>query len=168
VRLELAANFDHVTAADLGACGEPFTPDIVCALTLGFEFHGLTGIGIAGVERPPNPWDDIKGLEFGGRIEFRWDRFSVAIADFYGYNDFPHPDPIYFYDRNVDTVSGRPLVAEGLRGARGPPSGAAPRSSATRTGTTRRPRPTASSSNRAIPTRSSVPGPSRTGTRSRR
>ncbi len=116
VRLEFAANFDHVTAADIGACGEPFTPDLVCSLTLGLEFHGLTGIGIAGVERPPNPWDDIKGLEFGGRIEFRWDRFSVAIADFYGYNDFPHPDPIFFYERNVDTVSGRPLVAEGLRG----------------------------------------------------
>src|SRR5262245_56458742 len=116
VRLELAANFDHVTAADIGACGEPFTPDLVCGLTLGLQFHGLTGIGIAGVERPPNPWDDIKGLEFGGRIEFRWDRFSVAIADFYGYNDFPHPDPQWFYERNVDTVSGRPLVAEGLRG----------------------------------------------------
>jgi hypothetical protein len=117
VRLELAANFDHVTPADLGACGEPFTPDVVCGLTTGLEFHGLTGIGIAGVDRPPNPWDDAKGIEFGGRVEFRWDRFSVAIADFYGYNDFPHPDPIFFYERNVDTVSGRPLVAEGLRGA---------------------------------------------------
>src|SRR5262245_14317660 len=116
VRLELAANFDHVTAADIGACGEPFTPDLVCGLTLGLQFHGLTGVGIAGVERPPNPWEDVKGIEFGGRLEFRWDRFSVAIADFYGYNDFPHPNPIFFYERNVDTVSGRPLVAEGLRG----------------------------------------------------
>jgi hypothetical protein len=116
VRLELAANFDHFVPADLGACGEPFTPDVVCSLTTGLEFHGLTGVGIAGVERPDDPWDDVKGIEFGGRIEFRWDRFSVAIADFYGYNDFPHPDPIHFYERNVDTVSGRPLVAEGLRG----------------------------------------------------
>jgi hypothetical protein len=117
VRLELAANFDHITPADIGACGEPFTPDLVCGLTTGLQFHGLTGIGIAGVERPPNPWDDAKGTEFGGRIEFRWDRFSVAISDFYGYNDFPHPEPIHFYERNVDTVSGRPLVAEGLRGS---------------------------------------------------
>jgi hypothetical protein len=116
VRLELAANFDRVTPADLGTCGEPFTPDVVCGLTLGYEFHGLTGVGIAGVERPPDPWDDVKGVEFGGRIEFRWDRFSVAITDFYGYNDFPHPEPINFYERNVDTVSGRPLIAEGLRG----------------------------------------------------
>jgi hypothetical protein len=116
VRLELAANFDHVTPADLGTCGEPFTPDIVCSLTLGYEFHGLTGVGIAGVERPPNPWNDVKGIEFGGRIEFRWDRFSVAITDFYGYQDFPHPEAINFYERNVDTVSGRPLIAEGLRG----------------------------------------------------
>jgi hypothetical protein len=116
VRVEGAFNFDHFTPADLGACGEAFTPDLVCGLTLGMEFHGLTGVGIAGINRPPDPWDNVRGIEFGGRVEFRWDRFSFAISDFYGYNDFPHPEPINFYERNVDTASGRPLVAEPLRG----------------------------------------------------
>ena len=32
VRVELAMNFDRVKPADLGACGEPYTPDIVCGL----------------------------------------------------------------------------------------------------------------------------------------
>jgi hypothetical protein len=116
LRAEFAFNFDEVRPADLGACGEPFTADLVCALTTGLLFHGLTGVGIAGVDRPDDPWDDIRGLEFGGRIEFRWDRFSFAITDFYGYQDFPHPDAIFFYERNVDPRTGRPLVAEGLRG----------------------------------------------------
>jgi len=117
VRLEGAFNFDNFVPADLGACGEAFTPDLVCGLTLGMEFHGLTGVGIAGINRPPDPWNDARGLEFGGRAEFRWEGFSFAVTDFYGYNDFPHPDPIHFYERNVDTTSGRPLVSEPLRGA---------------------------------------------------
>ena len=41
-------------------------------------------------------------LEYGGRIEWRWDRFSFALTDFYGYNDIPHPRAINFYDRSVE------------------------------------------------------------------
>ena len=44
----------------------------------------------------------------GGRLEWRYDRFSFAITDFYGYNDFPYADPIFSYSRNVDPLSGRP------------------------------------------------------------
>jgi hypothetical protein len=113
VRLELAANFDRYKPADLGACGEPYTIDIVCALTTGFAFHGITGIGVAGVDRPPNAWDDIDGVEFGGRVEFRWDRFSIAIVDFYGYSDFPYVNQITSYFHSVDTATGRPLKAFG-------------------------------------------------------
>jgi hypothetical protein len=116
LRIELAANFDRIKPADLGACGEPYTIDIICGLTLGIALHGMTGVGIAGVDRPPSAWNDIDGIEFGGRIEFRWDRFSFAITDFYGYNDFPYPDPISFYERNVDPNTGRPRKA----GATGP------------------------------------------------
>lgn len=112
VRVELAMNFDRVKPADLGACGEPYTPDIVCGVTLGAAIHSVTGIGIAGVDRPDNGWDSVDGLEFGGRIEFRWDRFSFAIVDFYGYNDFPYPDPIFFYERNVDPDSGMPRKSD--------------------------------------------------------
>ena len=112
VRFELAVNFDRIKPADLGACGEPYTPDIVCGLTLGAALHSVTGIGIAGVDRPDNGWDSVDGLEFGGRIEFRWDRFSFALTDFYGYNDFPFPDPIFFYERNVDPRTGMPRKSD--------------------------------------------------------
>ncbi|MDJ0848696.1 MAG: hypothetical protein QNK04_09985 [Myxococcota bacterium] len=111
VRLEFAANIDRFEPADLGLCGEPYTIDVVCGITTGIAFHGLTGIGIAGEDRPPNAWNDIDGVEFGGRIEFRWDRFSFAIVDFYGYNDLPFADQIFSYSRNIDASTGRPLQA---------------------------------------------------------
>jgi len=116
VRLEVAANFDEFQPADLGAAGEPFTPDVVGGLTTGIFFHSFTGVGVAGIDRPDNPWDNIKGLEVGGRIEWRWDRFSFALTDFYGYNDFPYIDRLWTYDRNADFSTGRPIVG-GLNAA---------------------------------------------------
>ena len=110
VRIEAAINFDRFQPNDLGACGEPYTDDSVCALTAGLWAHSLTGAGVAGFDRPDNPWDSTRGLEFGGRVEWRWDRFSFAVMDFYGYNDFPFPERISSYDRNVDPVSGRPRI----------------------------------------------------------
>ncbi|MEE8474096.1 MAG: DUF1302 family protein [Myxococcota bacterium] len=121
VRIELAFNFDEFTPNDLGACGEPYTIDLVCGLTLGLAAHGFVGLGVAGQDRPPNPWDDFKeGIEVGGRIEWRWDRFSFALVDFYGYDDFPHAEPIFFFERNVDLETGRPLVTRFASGAGGP------------------------------------------------
>ncbi len=108
VRAEMAFNFDEFESADLGACGEPFTINLVCSLTFGSMAHGFTGIGVVGQEQPPNPWDDLKGWEIGGRLEFRWDRYSFAITDFYGYDDFPHIKRLSTYNRNVDWRSGRP------------------------------------------------------------
>ncbi len=108
VRLELAMNFDEFEPADLGACGEPYAINLVCSLTLGSWAHGLTGVGVAGFKTPPNPWDSTRGLEFGGRLEWRWDRYSFALVDFYGYSDFPNPVRLATYSRNVDWKSGRP------------------------------------------------------------
>jgi len=112
VRAELAVNFDQFEPADLGYCGEPYTANVVCTITNGLLAHGITGVGIAGVDRPPNPWNSIQGLEIGGRLEWRWDRFSFALIDFWGFADTPTPDKIFGYERNVDPLSGRPLVAE--------------------------------------------------------
>jgi hypothetical protein len=119
VRVEFATNFDEFTPNDLGACGEPYTIDIICGLTLGLAAHGFAGLAIAGVDRPPNPWNDKKGLEVGGRLEWRWDRFSFAIMDFYGYNDLPFADPISFYERNTDLETGRPVVTRFVTGKPG-------------------------------------------------
>jgi len=111
VRLELAANFDQMEPTDLGRCGEPYTPNVVCDKTAGLFAHGIAGSALAGEIRPPDPWEDISGLEYGARLEFRWDRFSFALTDFYGYDDFPYVDPVFYYERNVDPNTGRPRRA---------------------------------------------------------
>jgi hypothetical protein len=94
--------------------------DVACRIPVGLLFHGGVGIGLAGVDRPPDPWDDIEGLEGGIRLEWRWDRFSFAVMDFYGFDDLPHPDPIFFYERNVDLATGRPVVTRFVGGDPGP------------------------------------------------
>jgi hypothetical protein len=115
-RVELAINYDNFEPADLGSCGEAYTVNAVCAKASGLFAHGLAGFALAGENRPPDPWDDIRGIELGGRVEFRWDRFSFAISDFYGYADFPYLEQFFFYERNVDPRTGRLRVA-GSRGS---------------------------------------------------
>jgi len=108
LRLELAANLDSFEPNDLGQCGEPYTVVLVCAGTFGFLAHGFEGAGIAGVERPESPWRSLEGLEVGVRVEWRWERFSFSISDFYGYSDLPYVEKIFTFERNVDPTSGRP------------------------------------------------------------
>ncbi len=108
VRLEVAMNYDQFEPTDLGRCGEPYSPLPVCDKTYGLLAHGVSGVGIAGEIRSPDPWNSWKGIEVGGRLEFRYDRFSVAITDFWGYNDTPFADQITRYARNVDPLTGRP------------------------------------------------------------
>jgi hypothetical protein len=111
VRLEVAANLDKFEPADLGACGEPYASDSVCLLTNAIATHSYLGVGIAGVDRPESPWKDAGDLEIGGRIEWRWDRFTFALTDFWGHSDLPYADAIFFYDRSVDYATGRPVAA---------------------------------------------------------
>ncbi|RIK99955.1 MAG: hypothetical protein DCC71_19635 [Proteobacteria bacterium] len=108
VRLELAVNFDDFEPADLGRCGEPFALEVVCNIAIGYFAHGLTGVGLAGNDKPEAPWNDVAGLEGGARLEWRYKRFSFQLSDFYGYDDFPYPRRISTYARNVDPRSGRP------------------------------------------------------------
>lgn len=110
-RLEVAANVDHFEPTDLGTCGEPFTVWLVCLKKFGALAHGLTGAGLAGEERPQDPWNSTRGLEVGARLEWRWERFSFAITDFYGFPDIPVADVFNEYERNVDPASGRPRIA---------------------------------------------------------
>ena len=101
-------NFDQYQPIDPGVCGEPYAPLAVCQLTSGLIAHGYLGVGLAGAILPPDPWNDSHGLEYGARLEFRWDRFSFAITDFYGFQDFPYVEQLFSYSRNVDPISGRP------------------------------------------------------------
>ena len=113
VRLELAMNFDDFEPIDTGRCGEPYTVWLICAKSTALVGHGATGTGLAGERHPPNPWNSWHGLEFGGRLEFRWRGFSFAVMDFYGFDDIPSIDLFNTYERNVDPRTGRPLDALG-------------------------------------------------------
>ena len=112
VRAELAVNIDSYQSNDFGSCGEPYTPLPVCGFSTGLLAHGYFGVGLAGAILPPSAWNSWKGLEVGGRVEWRWDRFSFAITDFYGYQDIPWVSREYTYSRNVDPVSGLPRHTE--------------------------------------------------------
>ena len=103
---------DEFEPNDLGACGEPFAPNPVCDAAFGIFAHGAFGIGLAGAREVPAPWEDASKIEFGGRIEWRWDRFSFALADFYGYEDLPYLQRISTYERNVDPNTGRMRAME--------------------------------------------------------
>jgi hypothetical protein len=113
VRIELAINLDDFEPIDLGRCGEPYTIFLVCGKSTALWAHGVTGLGLAGEIRPESPWHDSRGVELGGRVEWRGDRFSFAITDFWGYSDSFVVKSLNFYNRNVDPVSGRPLDSNG-------------------------------------------------------
>ncbi len=113
VRVELAANFDDFEPIDTGRCGEPYTVWLVCVKSTGLWAHGTSGTGIAGEEHPVDPWESSKGIEVGARVEFRWDRFSFAAMDFWGYDDAPSFELFNEFRRNVEPSTGRPLDSRG-------------------------------------------------------
>ena len=113
VRVELAMNYDDFEPIDLGRCGEPYAVWLVCLKSTALWGHGVSGTGIAGEVRPPDPWDSSRGIEFGARVEFRWGPMSFAVTDFYGYDDLPALELFNSYSRNVDPRTGRPLDALG-------------------------------------------------------
>lgn len=108
VRVELAVNIDEYTPDDLGRCGEPYSPNPVCNKTFGLFAHGITGVAIAGEERPSGWWNGWKGLQGAARLEWRWDRFSFALTDIYSYTRTPFTERLTTFERNVDPNTGRP------------------------------------------------------------
>jgi hypothetical protein len=108
VRLEVAANFDQYKPNDLGVCGEPYSLALICVLSFATAINGFEGIGIAGERRPSNPWDSLDGIEVGGRLEWRWEQFSFALTDFWGYDDNFYLEKVLTFERNVDPETGRP------------------------------------------------------------
>ncbi len=111
VRLELAAIFDDFEPTDLGRCGEPYAPLPVCGINTGIFAGRAVGFGLMGRESPPSWWESSNGWEFGGRLEWRWQRFSFALTNFYGFSDTPTAEPIFNFERNVDPETGRPRTA---------------------------------------------------------
>jgi hypothetical protein len=113
VRLELAMNFDDFEPIDTGRCGEPYTVWAICLKSTGLWAHGVTGSGIAGEQKPPHPWDSSHGIEFGGRLEWRWKAFSFALMDFYGFDDIPAIELFNTFERRVEVRTGEPLDSLG-------------------------------------------------------
>jgi hypothetical protein len=126
VRLEVAANLDEFEPVDTGRCGEPYAPPAACQRAFGFFGYSIAGTGLAGEKRPAPFWEDPEGLEWGVRLEFREDRVSFALSYFRGHDDFPHVEPVFVFERNVDPQTGRPRAAGERRrcdpdGLAGPP-----------------------------------------------
>jgi hypothetical protein len=109
LRLELVANLGNFMPNDLGRCGEPYTVFLVCGKSVGLTSHGVIGSTLAGEIRPASVWDRLDGLQSGARVEWRWDRFSFALTDYYGYDYFPTANNFNTFSRNVDPVTGIPL-----------------------------------------------------------
>ena len=108
VRAELVTLYDSFEPTDVGRCGEPYVPRLACDKSYGLWVHGENGTGVAGEMRPEDPWNGFEGIEVGGRVEFRWERFSFAFSDYWGYNDSAYSSILFQYSRNVDPLSGRP------------------------------------------------------------
>ena len=114
VRLELAMNIDDFEPIDLGRCGEPYTVWLVCGKSTALWAHGVTGLGLAGEIRPPNPWERLaRASRSAARLEWRWDRFSFAVTDFWGYSTRRPSSSLNFYERRVDPRTGKPLDSLG-------------------------------------------------------
>ncbi|MEE8558260.1 MAG: hypothetical protein V3T14_10285, partial [Myxococcota bacterium] len=113
VRTELAIIYDDFEPVDLGKCGEPFVFLPVCGKSFGSMASGLAGLGLVGEARPPDPWDSLSGLDVAFRIEGRWNRFTFAIADFYGYDDGAVLEVVHQFGRRVDPTTGAPVQSSG-------------------------------------------------------
>ncbi len=113
LRLEFVGVFDQFEPTDLGECGEGQTFDIVCGKTFGSIAAGLVGIGVVGEDRPDENWNGLAQMDFGARIEGRFDRFTFAISDFWGWDDGLLLDVVTVYGRRVDPDTGAPVNSVG-------------------------------------------------------
>jgi len=113
MRLELVANLGNFMPNDLGRCGQPYTVFLVCGKSVGLVTHGLLGLAVAGEIRPNSVWNNLNGFQGGARLEWRWDRYSFALTDYWGYDYFPTANNFNAYSRNVDPLTGHPLDSQG-------------------------------------------------------
>ena len=113
LRLELAVIFDDFEPIDLGACGENTSLALVCLKSFGAMASGLAGLGLVGEVRPDQEYSGFKAFDYGIRLEGRWDRFTFAVTNFWGWDDVPYVDLVFQYGRQVDPNTGAPVNSTG-------------------------------------------------------
>ncbi|MFI5317026.1 MAG: hypothetical protein ACHQ6T_15100, partial [Myxococcota bacterium] len=109
LRLELLWIFDKFTPTDLGKCGEGSSVDLVCLKSFGAMASGLAAIGLAGEQRPNKDYNSWATWDYGARLEGRFDRFTFALSDFWGWDDGFYLNLLQQYERTADLASGAPL-----------------------------------------------------------
>ncbi len=114
LRLELLTIFNPFEPTDNGKCGEGTAVDIVCRKSFAAMANGLTGTGVIGELRPYNSHTGIERWDFGARVEGRFDRFTFAVSDFYGWDDTYYLDLVQQYERASDPTTGAPLSVNAI------------------------------------------------------
>jgi hypothetical protein len=115
MRLEFVMVLNEFTPTDLGKCGESLVFAPVCGKTFGAMAHGLTGIGLVGETRPNDEYSGLKQFDYGMRLEGRWDRFTFAVTNFWGWDDSFVVELVNQYQRKVDPDTGAPVNVGGRR-----------------------------------------------------
>jgi hypothetical protein len=109
LRVELLTIFNPFEPTDLGKCGEGAAVDIICLKSFGAMAAGLAGLGVIGETRPTKDYHGLATYDSGVRIEGRFDRFTFAVSDFWGWDDGFYLDLVQQYERTSDLTSGAPL-----------------------------------------------------------
>ncbi len=110
LRLEILTIFNEFEPTDLGKCAEGTAVDLICLKSFGSMANGMAGIGVIGELRPYNNYSGVESWDFGARLEGRFDRFTFAVSDFYGWDDAFYLDLVQQYERTSDTETGAPLA----------------------------------------------------------
>ena len=118
LRLELLWIFNKFEPTDLGKCGEGGAVDLICLKSFGAMASGLAGIGVAGERRPDHDYNSWATWDYGARIEGRFDRFTFAISDFWGWDDGFYLDLVQQYERTADLTTGAPLSTSSRAGGK--------------------------------------------------
>ena len=112
LRLEFLTIFNPFEPTDLGKCGEGTAVDIICLKSFGAMANGLAGIGVIGEHRPYDDYESPERWDFGARLEGRFDRFTFAISDFWGWDDGFYLDLVQQYERTSDVDHGRAALRQ--------------------------------------------------------
>jgi hypothetical protein len=115
LRLEVALLVDDFEPDDRGRCGEPGALPTACLLQTSALMSGFTGVGVIGQTSPYRDHAWLERVDWGVRLEGRFDRFSFAVSDFWGWDDVPLLRSVHVYGRGVDSLTGAPLRVGGTR-----------------------------------------------------